>query len=183
MTLESALIPIPSEITLPFAGFLAQQGHASLAFILILAIAGDVTGTMILYALGFYLEENVVVGLIKKYGKFILISEHEYQTVMKWMNTKGTIILTIAKLLPGFRTIIGLPAGLSETKPFKAILFTFIGSAIWCTTFVMAGFVLGKNWNSLEPIFRKFEIGIVAVFVVAVLWYINHKLEIIKLKK
>jgi membrane protein DedA with SNARE-associated domain len=183
MTLESALIPIPSEVTLPFAGFLAQKGTFSLFYVIIIATVGDIVGTMVAYAIGYFLEETVIVGFIEKYGKFILLSKHEYTKVMGWFAKKGNIIITISKLLPGFRTIIGLPAGLSEIPLFKVIIYTAIGSAIWCTGFVYIGYILGKNWNSLHPIFQKFEIVIVAAGVLAILWYINHKLKIVKFKK
>lgn len=183
MLLEAALIPIPSEITLPFAGFLAQKGTFILPLVIAVAVAGDTIGTLILYAIGFYLEENVILGFLDKYGKFILVSRHEYNTVMKWFQKRGAIIMILGKLLPGFRTIIGLPAGLSEVPPLKAILYTLIGSIIWCGGFTYAGFVLGKNWDKLHPIFQKFEIVIVVVMLLGILWYINHKLKIVRFKR
>ncbi|MDE2588793.1 MAG: DedA family protein, partial [Patescibacteria group bacterium] len=109
MMLESAFIPIPSEITLPFAGFLAQQGTFNFFGVVVVAIAGDIVGTLIAYAVGFFLEETVIVGLIERYGKFILLSKREYDHVMHWFQKRGAIIITVGKLLPGFRTIIGLP--------------------------------------------------------------------------
>lgn len=183
MMLESALIPIPSEVTLPFAGFLALKGTLSLPFVIIAGTAGDVVGTLIAYALGYYLEETVILGLIKKYGKFILISEHEYNRVMDWFAKRGNIIITISKLLPGFRTIIGLPAGLSEVPLAKTIGYTLLGSIIWCAGFSYLGFVMGAKWSALDPYVRKFQIVIVLVGLITVLWYINHKLQIIKFGK
>lgn len=183
MTLEAALIPIPSEITLPFAGFLAQKGTFSLLPVIAAGVVGDTLGTMILYAIGYFLEENLILGILDKYGKFFLFSKREYEHIMHWFQKYGNIIITIAKLLPGFRTIIGLPAGLSETPFWKALTYTLVGSIIWCTTFVYAGFVLGANWKGLEPIFRKFEVVIAVVLVLGLLWYINHKLKLIKFKK
>lgn len=181
MSLEAALIPIPSEVTLPFAGFLAQKGTFSLPLVILAGSLGDIFGTMVLYAIGYYIEENVILRSLDKYGKFILLSRHEYNTVMGWFQKKGNIIITVCKLVPGFRTIIGLPAGLSETPFWKALGFTALGSVIWCTSFVYAGFVLGTKWNSLEPIFRKFEILVVVVLILGILWYVNHKLKIVKL--
>ncbi len=180
MMLESAFIPIPSEITLPFAGFLAQQGAFNFTIVVLSAIAGDVIGTLIAYAVGFFLEETVIIGLIEKYGKFILLTKREYDHVMHWFQKHGAIIIMIGKLLPGFRTIIGLPAGLAETPLLKTVLYTLIGSAIWCTAFTYAGYTLGNNWKSLDPVFRKFEIVIVVVVIAGILWYVNHKLKIVK---
>lgn len=180
MTLEAALIPIPSEITLPFAGFLAQKGIFLLPLVILAGIVGDVLGTMLLYWLGCFLEENFVLRLIDKYGKFILLSRHEYNMVRGWFQKKGSIIIVFAKLLPGFRTIIGLFAGLTEVPFSKAFGFTLLGSTIWCCGFTYLGFVLGTRWNTLEPLFRKFQLVIVVVLVVGLLWYINHKLKILK---
>ncbi len=183
MTLEAALIPIPSEITLPFAGFLAQKGTFSLPLVMAAAILGDTLGTMILYGIGFFLEEEVILRVLDKYGKFFLFSKREYTHVMNWFQKHGAIIIIVGKLLPGFRTIIGLPAGLSETPFVKALLYTVIGSAIWCISFVYMGNVLGANWKGLEPYFRKFEIVIAVVIIAGLLWYINHKLHLIGKKK
>lgn len=183
MTLEAALIPIPSEITLPFAGFLAQKGTFFLPLVMLAAILGDTLGSLILYTLGYFLEENVIVAFINKYGKFVLLSKNEYATMMKWFSTKGSIIIVLSKLLPGFRTIIGLPAGLSEVKLLKFLSLTLLGSTIWCVSFVYAGYVLGSRWNSLAPLFRKFELVIVVVVVGGILWYINHKLKLVKFGK
>lgn len=183
MTLEAALIPIPSEITLPFAGFLAQKGTFNLPLVMMAAVIGDTLGTMILYGLGYYLEETFILRFLEKYGRFFLFSKKEYEHVMHWFSKYGTVIITLAKLFPGFRTIIGLPAGLSETPFWKALVYTLIGSIIWCVGFVYAGYVLGANWKGLEPIFRRFELAIGVVILVSLLWYINHKLHLIGKKK
>lgn len=183
MTLEACFIPIPSEITLPFAGFLAQQGKFALLLMIVAGIVGDTLGFMIAYAIGYFLEENVILELIHKYGKFILFSKHEYETVMRWFQRHGNIIITIAKLLPGFRTIIGLPAGLSEVKPLKALGYSLLGSIIWCSIFVYVGFSLGSKWNSLEPVFRKFELVILLAILAAIVLYIMKKFDLIGKKK
>lgn len=183
MTLEACFIPIPSEVTLPFAGFLAQQGKFALPFMIAAGVIGDTLGFMIAYVIGYYLEENVILNLIHKYGKFILFSKHEYETVMKWFQKHGNIIITIAKLLPGFRTIIGLPAGLSEVKPLKALGYALLGSIIWCTAFVYLGYTLGSKWNTLEPVFRKFELAILLLILAAVVVYIMKKFDLIGKKK
>src|SRR5579859_1373678 len=78
MTLESMLLPIPSEVTMPFGGFLAQQGHLNFWLVVIVGATGNLVGSLIAYTIGFFLEETVILNLVKKYGKFILISEHEY---------------------------------------------------------------------------------------------------------
>jgi len=88
-----------------------------------------------------------------------------------------------SRLLPGVRTFISLPAGLAEMNIWKFSFYTFIGSLIWSVLLTYIGFYLGERWNQLEPIYRKFEILIAITLLAGVLWYINHKLKIIKLPK
>lgn len=180
MTLESALIPIPSEVTMPFAGFLASSGKLSLIGIIIVGALGNLVGSLIAYGLGYFLEETVIVSLIQKYGKFILISKHEYDRAIQWFNKYGGKIAFFSRLLPAVRTFISLPAGLSEMNIWKFSIYTFLGSLIWSAFLAFIGFYLGENWHSIEVYYRQFEYLLAGVFILAVLWYINHKLKIIK---
>lgn len=181
MTLESALLPIPSEVTMPFGGFLAQQGQLNFWLVVLIGALGNLTGSLIAYAIGFFLEESLILRLIKQYGKFVLISEDEYKRAVRWFGKYGNPIAFFSRLLPAVRTFISLPAGLAEMNLLQFSFFTFVGSFLWSAVLTWIGFSLGKNWNSLEPIFKKFQYAIIAVVVLAVLWYINHKLKLIKL--
>ena len=179
MTLESALIPIPSEITMPFAGFLASTGKLSVPLIIAAGTLGNLIGSLIAYGLGYFLEETVILSLIRKYGKFILISEHEYQQSRKWFIKYGSSIAFFSRILPAVRTFISLPAGLSEMNIWKFSLYTTLGSFLWSAFLTYVGLILGENWHSLEPYYRKFEYLIAAVFILGGLWYINHKLKLV----
>ena len=183
MTLESALLPIPSEVTMPFAGFLVQGGHLNFWLVVLTGTVGNLVGSLLAYAIGFYLEEEIIVGHIKKYGKYVLITEHEYLRAVHWFAKYGNPIAFFSRLLPAVRTFISLPAGLSEMNIWKFSFYTVLGSFIWSTFLTWIGFYLGSKWNTWEPYFRKFQIVIAVVLVVAVLWYINHKLKIIKFGK
>lgn len=180
MTLESALIPLPSEVTMPFAGFLSEQGHLSLLFVAIVGAFGNLSGSLIAYGLGFYLEEKVIVGLVSNYGKFILLSRHEYETSMRWFRKYGEILTLVSRVLPGIRTFISLPAGLSQMNLKKFILYTFVGSFIWSYILASVGYYLGNNWHTIGPIFRKFDLVIAVFFLLAILLYFNRKLKIVK---
>ena len=183
MTLESALLPIPSEITMPFAGFLVQQGHLVFWIIVLIGTLGNLVGSLIAYAIGYFLEETVIVSLIEKYGKFILVTKHEYTRAVHWYQKYGNGITFFSRLLPAVRTFISLPAGLAEMNVWKFSLFTLLGSFIWSTFLTWIGFYLGSKWESIHPYFQKFQAVVVVVFILAVLWYINHKLKIVKFKK
>jgi len=183
MTLESALLPIPSEITMPFAGFLASQGLLNFWAVVTIGAIANLFGSLIAYGIGFYLEENVILNIIRKFGKFVLVTEHDYTRAVSWFKKYGNSIAFFSRLLPAVRTFISLPAGLSEMNILKFSIYTFLGSFIWSTILTYVGFTLGKNWHSLEPYYRKFEFGIAVLLIFGVLFYINHKLKIVKFRK
>jgi len=182
MTLESALLPIPSEITMPFAGFLASQGVLNFWLVVTIGAFANLIGSLIAYGVGFYLEEHIILSIIRKFGKFVLITEHDYLRAVLWLKKYGNPIAFFSRLLPGVRTFISLPAGLSEMNILKFSIYTFFGSFIWSAFLTYIGFTLGKNWHSLDPYYRKFEYGIAGLLIIGVLFYINHKLKIVKFK-
>lgn len=181
MTLESALIPIPSEITMPFSGFLVSKGSLSFPLVVLAGALGNLIGSLMAYTLGFYLEEHTILKLIRKYGKLVLVNEHEYLRSLKWFNKYGSSIAFFSRLLPAVRTFISLPAGLAEMNILKFSIYTFVGSLIWSAFLTYIGVYLGNRWDSLEIYFRQFQILIGVAIVIVVLFYVNHKLKIIKL--
>jgi membrane protein DedA with SNARE-associated domain len=183
MTLESALIPIPSEVTMPFAGFLVQQGKLNFLLVVLVGAFANLTGSLISFGIGYYLEEHVILRLIDKYGKFILVNKHEYERSVRWLKKYGDAVAFFSRILPAVRTFISLPAGLSEMSIWKFSFFTFLGSLIWSAILTYFGYYLGGEWQSIEPYFRQFQIVIVIAFVFFVIWYLNHKLKIVKFKK
>lgn len=182
MFLESALIPIPSEITMPFSGFLAASGKLNFWGIVITGTLANLAGSLLAYYIGYLLEETILIGLIKKYGKFLLITVDDYNKAYKWFTKYGDKIIFISRILPAVRTVISLPAGVFKMNMKKFIIYTTVGCFIWSVFLTYIGFVLGENWNSLEKYFREFQILIAVMFVLMVVFYINHKLKIVKLR-
>lgn len=180
MTLESALIPIPSEVTMPFAGYLVTTGKFSFIAVVFVGAFGNLVGSWIGYAIGYFLEETIIVGLIKKYGKFILVSIDEYNHSLRWFNKFGDKIAFVSRVLPAIRTFISLPAGLSEMNFWKFSVYTFLGSLIWSFVLTYIGFYLGSKWESIGGYFHKFDLILAMLLIFAILFYVNHKLKIIK---
>lgn len=180
MTLESALIPIPSEITMPFSGFLASQGKLSLISVIIVGTFANLVGSYIAYYIGYFIEETILLNLIRRYGKFILVSEHDYQRANKWFSKYGDKIIFISRLLPGIRTVISLPAGVFMMDIKKFTLYTILGCLIWSTFLTYVGYTLGENWVALEGYFRKFEVLIAALLIIAVVAYLEKHLKILR---
>ena len=183
MTLESALLPIPSEVTMPFAGYLAQTGLLSLPVVVLVGAIGNLVGSLIAYAIGYFLEERVILTLVKKYGKFILLSEHEYMRAVSWYKKYGSSITFFSRLLPAVRTFISLPAGLAQMNIWKFSMYTFLGSLLWSSVLAYIGYYLGAHWDSIGPIYNKFQLVIIVIIIVVVGYYIYRKLQHRKNKK
>ena len=177
MAAESALIPIPSEITMPFSGFLASRGDLSLIAVIIVGTFANLIGSYIAYYIGFALEETVLLKLIKKYGKFILISTHEYEKANSWFKKYGDKIIFASRLLPGVRTVISLPAGAFRMDIKKFTAYTVSGCLIWTSILAYIGFKLGENWQSLEKYYRKFEILVLVAIAALVIVYVYKHLK------
>ncbi|MBI4037775.1 DedA family protein [Candidatus Curtissbacteria bacterium] len=177
MALESALIPIPSEVIMPFSGFLVSEGRFNLVLVVFAGAFGNLVGSWAAYALGFYGEKAVVRKLVQKYGKFILLTEEEFDSSLKLFHKYGQWLAAVARVLPAVRTVISLPAGIAKLSFWKFSALTFFGSLIWSYFLTFIGVKLGENWEIIRPYFRKFDILIIAVSILLVGAYIYHKLR------
>jgi len=180
MTAESALIPIPSEVTMPFAGFMASTGSLNYWTVIFLGAVGNLIGSLIAYYIGYYKGEEWILFFIRKWGKYILLREDEYYKSKKWFMKYGQGITFVSRLLPVVRTFISLPAGIAKMKIIPFSILTFIGSFIWSMFLTWLGLKLGQNWLVIEPYFRKFQFVIVGIFMVFAFWYIARHFRLVK---
>lgn len=173
MALESALIPIPSEIIMPFSGFLVWEEKFSFLAVVLWGTFGNLIGSIAAYILGYYGGRP----LIEKYGKFILISSHELDFADRWFSKYGGISIFFSRMLPAVRTFISLPAGVARMNFWKFCLYTFLGSLPWSFALTYAGLIMGENWKDLEVYFRKFDwaIGIIGILFLG--FFIYHKIK------
>ena len=183
MTLNSAAIPIPSEVTLPFSGFLASQGSLSLFLVIIVGILGDLLGSVIAYSIGYFLEENLLLSLIKEYGKLILVTEHDYHKATSWIKKYGAPVVFIGKMTPGIKSFISVAAGITEVKFDKFVVSNVLAATFYVSFVSFLGFYLGSKWNSIGGYFRKFELVIVVALIIGAIWYVNYKLKLIKFRR
>ncbi len=177
MTLESACIPIPSEVTMPFSGSLIASGRFNFWILVLVGTIGNLVGSLLAYWLGAWGQEAVVRKVIVKYGKYFLVTEHEYDRSERWFRNHGELMVFASRILPVLRTFISLPAGVAKMNLTRFILYTTVGSLIWSFILTKIGVSLGANWSSLEGYFRKFDVVIVVACAAVVVWYIWHKLK------
>lgn len=180
MTLESALIPIPSEVTMPFSGFLIFSGKFTLLPVVLSGTMGNLVGSLLAYALGFWGQERVVRQVIKRWGKFLLITEDEFNRAETWFRKYGEVIVFFSRILPVIRTFISLPAGVARMNLFRFSLYTTVGSFLWSLFLTYIGFKLGENWENLGGYFHKFDIFLFLGLILATAWYFYWKLKKLK---
>jgi len=161
MTLESTLIPIPSEVVIPFAGFLAYMGEMNIWLIVLVSSFANLTGSIIAYEVGKYLGR----GFIERYGKYVLLNMGHLQLVERWFDKYGSLTILFSRMLPLVRTINALPAGIGKMNFPKFCIYTFIGSIPWNLALVLVGYLLKENWSILEK--YSLYIDILAILVVA----------------
>ncbi|MGV8144151.1 MAG: DedA family protein [Methanothermobacter sp.] len=170
MTLESACIPIPSEIIMTLAGFVVYEGEMSLLGITVVGVAGNLLGSWIAYFVGLKGGRP----FLEKYGKYVLISHNRLEMAHAWFNRYGEKAVFISRFLPLIRTFISLPAGIAEMDLKKFTIYTILGSVPWCFALGYIGTLLGPNWNIIERYFHYLDI-IMVVGVIVFIIYLIYK--------
>lgn len=182
MAIESACIPLPSEIIMPFAGYLVSTGQMNLWLVGIAGAVGCVLGSMVAYWAGMYGGRPFV----EKYGRYVLVSRHDLDMADRWFANHGEIIIFVSRLLPAIRTFIAFPAGVARMNVKRFIIYTFAGSLPWCLGLAYIGQLLGEKWNkddTLKTWFHRFDFVIGIVGVVLAGWWIWRHIKHLREEK
>ena len=173
MAIESACIPLPSEVIMPFSGYLVYLGKYSLWSVGLAGAIGCVVGSVPAYYLGMYGGRP----LIEKYGKYVLLSHRDLDLADRWFARHGEATVFFARLLPVIRTFIAFPAGVARMDMKRFIAYTFAGSLPWCLGLAYVGMILGEKWPTLRGYFHKFDLLIGAVLIAGIVWYVRRHLR------
>ena len=164
MLLGSACIPIPSEITMPVAGFLAFEHHLSLVPVIAVGVVANLAGSLLSY----YVGRGEGRTLLLKYGRYIMIKPHDIERADDWFARYGPPAVFFARLLPVVRTFISLPAGVAKMDVKKFSILTVLGCIPWVTILGVAGYELGANWSKVLTYTRPLEYAVLAAVVVGI---------------
>lgn len=167
MSLESALVPIPSEVVMPLAGYLAFEGYFELPSVILMASLANLTGSLLAYYLGLKGGRLIVV----KYGRLLMISERKLREVEDYFEKRGALAVLLGRLLPGVRTLISLPAGIASMDLKAFSLCTLIGSLPWNTALSLGGYALRENWNIISELLDPYYPLILAIITVSLAYY------------
>jgi len=172
MIAESALIPIPSEVIMPFSGYLVSSGKLNVAYVIIAGSIGNLVGSLVAYHIGLRLGREFIL----KYGKYVLLRKSHLEITESYFKKYGDRSTFISRMLPAVRTYISLPAGIAKMNLKKFAAYTLIGSIIWNSALTYIGIQLGQEWKNILHYSDYFDgIVIVGVIVVIVIFLKKRK--------
>ncbi len=168
MGIESACIPLPSELIMPFAGYLVFEGKMRLLWVATAGALGCNVGSLVAYEIGCYGGRP----LVERYGRWILMGRRELELADRFFVRWGYLAVFVARLLPVVRTFIALPAGISRMPRLRFHIYTFLGSWPWCFGLAWLGMKLGENWRVLGKYLHKFDAVILVVLAAGIVWFV-----------
>jgi membrane protein DedA with SNARE-associated domain len=171
MAIESACIPLPSEVIMPFSGYLVFTGRFHLLWVGLAGAVGCNLGSLVAYTIGSLGGRP----LVEKYGRWLLVTHHDLELADRFFARYGDWAVFIARLLPVIRTFIAFPAGVSRMNQARFHLYTFLGSLPWCLVLAYAGMKLGQRWMSLREYFHRFDAVLGVVIVLSAVWFIHNR--------
>ncbi len=179
MAMESMVIPLPSELVLPFAGFLAAQGLMNVWLILLFAVIGTLLGSLISYYVGYYGGNKMIL----KYGRFAFLDEEDLLKTEIWFKKRGEITIFFSRFIPVVRHIISIPAGIGKMNIKKFILYTVLGGAIWNGILIYAGYWLGSNWEAVRKNTEIFSWIVGGLLILAAIYFVYKHVKRKKVKR
>jgi membrane protein DedA with SNARE-associated domain len=174
MALESACIPLPSEVVMPFSGALAAKGDFSFWAVVLCGSLGNLIGSIIAWWVGMKGGRP----FIERYGRYVLLSEHSLETAERWFSKHGEATVFFSRMLPIVRTFISLPAGIGRMPFAKFCFFTLIGAIPWNWLLTYIGFKLGEGWDTTySHYYHDFQLVIAALILAGFAWFIVHHIR------
>ncbi len=173
MAIESACVPLPSEVIMPFAGYLASKGELELALAAVAGALGNLAGSLLAYWVG----ARGGRPLVERYGRYLLLSQHDLDVADHWFSRYGKSTVFFTRLLPVVRTFISFPAGISRMRLSTFSAYTLLGALPWSLLLAYIGFKLGQNWDTVGGYFHKADIFIVAFIAAGLIWYVRRHLR------
>jgi membrane protein DedA with SNARE-associated domain len=177
MAVESAAIPLPSELIMPLAGWmLVKQKELGFEWVIFAGFCGAI-GNTLGSLVAYYAGARGGRPLVEKYGRYILISHHDLNLADRFFTRWGPWAVFFARLMPVVRTFVSVPAGVSRMNLGKFTLFTFAGSFPWSVGLAAGGYILGKNWEDIRTWMRPADVPIAIILVILVAWYIKRHIS------
>lgn len=173
MILESMIFPIPSELVMPFAGFLIAEGEMTFFWVIFSSIIGSLVGSLLSYYIGYKGGKRFLI----KYGKYFLLDEEHLAKTEQWFSKKGELTILIGRFIPVVRHFISIPAGFGKMNLKRFILYTTIGAGIWNSFLTYIGFVLGNNWENISHYSDYLSWGVLIILALAFVYFAVRRIK------
>jgi membrane protein DedA with SNARE-associated domain len=173
MALESMVFPLPSELVMPFAGFLSFEGKMNFGLVILFSSLGSLVGSLISYYMGLYGGKKFVL----KFGNYILLDVSDLEKTEKWFNKKGKKTIFISRFIPIVRHLISIPAGIGKMNLKIFCLYTILGATLWNGFLAFSGYILGKNWNLVRHYSDYISIIITPILLFALVYFIYRHVK------
>ena len=176
MALENIIPPIPSELIMPLAGFTVNQGEMNFVLVVVAGTIGSIIGTMPWYFLGKSWGLKRTIEIVDRYGKWLALSGKDVEKANNWFNRRGNTAIAFGRLIPGIRTYISLPAGISKIPLLPFLFYSTLGSIFWVTLLTGAGYILGANYELVGEYMKPLSIFVlIAVISIIIYWILKRK--------
>ncbi|MGB9737045.1 MAG: DedA family protein [Chloroflexus aggregans] len=177
MLAENLFPPIPSELVMPFAGFLVGRGEMNLFLAIGAGTLGSVLGAIVLYYIGMLAGEPLVRPFFRHYGRFFLLSEQDLDKALHAFTTYGDVIVLGGRVIPIIRSLISLPAGMNRMPMGRFLIFTTLGSAVWTSLLTIGGVILGANWEFVIEIIDQYQKLVLVVLAIGAVVFVVQRLR------
>ena len=165
VVLENVFPPIPSEIVLPFAGFVAQRGSDSVVLMILAATVGSVIGALIMYWIAAVIGDDRLHAFTRRFGKWVQIREADLTRAEEWFDRHAMSAVLVGRCVPLIRSVVSIPAGFRRMKLIPYIAYTFLGSLVWNILLIGAGAILGDNWERVGSYVGVFQWVVIALVI------------------
>jgi len=179
IVIENVFPPIPSELVLPFSGFMTTKTELSVAMMIVASTAGSVVGGTILYYIGTILDVERLEKIVDRWGKYLQLKREDVHKADAWFDRYGIWTVFFCRMVPLLRSLISVPAGMSNMKMPLFLLFTLLGTAIWNTLLIVIGAKLGENWKqilSYTEVYSDVIYAVGAIAILAVLFFFGRRI-------
>jgi membrane protein DedA with SNARE-associated domain len=177
MVAENVFPPIPSELVVPFAGFLISRGEMNFVAVVVASSVGTLVGTTFLYYLGMWLGEQRLRLILRRYGRYFFFPESSYDQALTAFNKHDKAVVFWSRLVPGLRSVISLPAGVARMPMLRFLFYTTLGTIIWNTLLAGGGVLLGNNWTQMMDFVDRFKYVVLPILAALIIfWLVRQRL-------
>lgn len=180
MALENIFPPIPSELVMPFAGFLVADGQYSFVGVVVAGTLGSVLGALVLYYFGRWSDERLVRRFVRRYGRFLGVSEKDLDTALGYFARYGEAIVFFGRLIPLVRSLISIPAGMQRMPLRTFLAYTVLGTTLWCAALGYAGLLLGENWAAVLGFIKQYQRVVLGALAVALALFVYSRVRAVR---